>query len=162
MGKKVRLPKSLIKEQSGAWNWADKSLCRQVGPLLFDDSDDESAVGAPAVAAVRLAAARPLCQVCPVFAECAEHALQSGEPQGVWAGLTRNERIEIRRAADDVMVRVKLAEARICREQGDDVEMLRTERINDALAVCEQLQIQVGDVVASEGKAESQLAGAVW
>lgn len=40
-------------------------------------------------------AAKALCQVCPVRAECAAHALAAREPYGVWGGFTETERIRL-------------------------------------------------------------------
>lgn len=39
-------------------------------------------------------AAQDLCRRCPVRRECAGHALEMGEPYGVWGGVTETEREE--------------------------------------------------------------------
>ena len=40
----------------------------------------------------REAAAKAVCAGCPVRRECLDHALTSGEPYGVWGGLSEGER----------------------------------------------------------------------
>ena len=37
-------------------------------------------------------AAKAVCAVCPVLAECARHALAVREPYGVWGGMSEDER----------------------------------------------------------------------
>lgn len=44
--------------------------------------------------------AKKFCAMCPVQAACAEYALVSGEPEGVWGGLTPDERKKMRAAKD--------------------------------------------------------------
>ncbi|GAF49017.1 putative WhiB family regulatory protein [Rhodococcus wratislaviensis NBRC 100605] len=36
--------------------------------------------------------ARPICQHCPVLTQCREHALTTGEPYGIWGGMTEDDR----------------------------------------------------------------------
>jgi WhiB family redox-sensing transcriptional regulator len=43
------------------------------------------------------ATAQRLCEPCPVRAECLAWALDTGEPYGVWGGVTAAERRRIRR-----------------------------------------------------------------
>jgi WhiB family redox-sensing transcriptional regulator len=43
--------------------------------------------------------AKTVCAVCPVRAQCLEHAIASGERYGVWGGLTFDERVTLRRTA---------------------------------------------------------------
>ena len=40
----------------------------------------------------RDSAAKQVCEVCPVLAQCRAHALQVREPYGVWGGMTEDER----------------------------------------------------------------------
>lgn len=44
--------------------------------------------------------AKKFCSMCPVQTACAEYALVAGEPEGVWGGLTPNERKKMRAAKD--------------------------------------------------------------
>jgi WhiB family redox-sensing transcriptional regulator len=43
----------------------------------------------------REAAAKSVCQTCPVRAQCAAHALATREPYGVWGGFTEAERLRL-------------------------------------------------------------------
>lgn len=36
--------------------------------------------------------AKEMCRQCPVIQECRSHALEVGEPYGVWGGLSESER----------------------------------------------------------------------
>jgi Transcription factor WhiB len=65
----------------GSDSWRDRAACRGTGPALFYDPD-------PAA----VAAAKQVCATCPVRAPCAAHAIDTGEPHGVWGGLTEDER----------------------------------------------------------------------
>ncbi|WP_328354145.1 WhiB family transcriptional regulator [Mycobacterium sp. NBC_00419] len=40
-------------------------------------------------------AAKTLCQRCPVMVECRRHALATGEPYGIWGGLSASERQQL-------------------------------------------------------------------
>jgi len=41
--------------------------------------------------------AKQICSECPVRLLCLEYALESNEPYGIWGGLTRAERTELRK-----------------------------------------------------------------
>jgi len=53
--------------------------------------------------------AREFCGQCPVMHQCANYAIEAGETDGVWGGLTPRERLKLR-AADN---RVKKYNRRI-------------------------------------------------
>jgi WhiB family redox-sensing transcriptional regulator len=36
--------------------------------------------------------AKEMCRRCPVMAQCRAHALEVGEPYGIWGGLSESER----------------------------------------------------------------------
>lgn len=36
--------------------------------------------------------AKKMCRQCPVITQCRAHALQVGEPYGIWGGLSESER----------------------------------------------------------------------
>lgn len=38
-----------------------------------------------------------ICQTCPVKQACLDYALETGQPQGVWGGLTPEQRNQLRR-----------------------------------------------------------------
>lgn len=63
-------------------------LCAQTDPeAFFPDSG-----GSPA-------AAKKICEKCPVLEDCREHAISDPSLYGVWGALTDAERRRIRRAA---------------------------------------------------------------
>ncbi len=69
------------------------AACRDVDGAIFFHPDNER--GEPREE--RVAAAKRICQVCPVRAQCSSYALESGERYGVWGGMTEEERKATRR-----------------------------------------------------------------
>jgi WhiB family redox-sensing transcriptional regulator len=69
--------------------WRDRAACRGMGDLFFyrGQGGDEPHH--------HVAAAKKVCNKCPVKAECLEAGL--GEKYGVWGGTTDHERRAIRR-----------------------------------------------------------------
>lgn len=68
--------------------WQDEAMCRQVGPQLFFNEDDDEPTYARE--------AKRVCGQCPVKDECLEVAL-AGDEEGIWGGTTKGERREIQR-----------------------------------------------------------------
>jgi WhiB family redox-sensing transcriptional regulator len=66
--------------------WREAPLCRQTDPELFFPGKGESCEPPKRV-----------CQVCPVRAECLDHAIRHRETVGVWGGLSPRQRREITR-----------------------------------------------------------------
>jgi WhiB family transcriptional regulator, redox-sensing transcriptional regulator len=73
------------------WDWQRMGLCRGRDSAQFFHPDGERG----ASRGRREAAAKQLCQSCPVRAECAAHALATREPYGVWGGFTEGERLRL-------------------------------------------------------------------
>ena len=75
---------------AGNETWTGRAAC--VGPLAPDmfpaPSDD-----------VGIEAAKKACGVCPVWEACLALALDHNESDGVWGGLTTDERHSMRRRA---------------------------------------------------------------
>ena len=67
-----------------AW-WAD-AACAGADPDLFHPEG-----GGQGQADV-WDAGRQICRRCPVARDCLLHAIDGGEPRGMWGGLTRSER----------------------------------------------------------------------
>jgi WhiB family transcriptional regulator, redox-sensing transcriptional regulator len=61
--------------------WRTWAACRGSCTALFYDPHPAAVAGAKA-----------LCAACPVRADCARHAIATGEEHGVWGGLTPDER----------------------------------------------------------------------
>ena len=79
--------------QTGSW-W-DLAACRGqdatpfFAPSYFERRADKLA---------REAVAKSICLRCPVRDDCLEHALETGDPHGVWGGMNEAERrAELRR-----------------------------------------------------------------
>ena len=66
--------------------WHAKAACRGLGPK-------EWFTGAPEY----VERARAVCRGCAVSRPCAEYALENPDLDGVWAGLTKVERRQLRR-----------------------------------------------------------------
>ena len=62
-------------------DWRDDALCRQVDGNLWFPKQGAS-----------LAPAKKICAVCPVRLECLDYALTTGQHEGVWGGLSANQR----------------------------------------------------------------------
>jgi WhiB family redox-sensing transcriptional regulator len=72
-------------------NWRDKAACLGEDPDLFFP------VGTGRPAETQAAAAKRVCQRCPVRTPCLDWALTTGT-DGVWGGLDDVERRQLRRA----------------------------------------------------------------
>ena len=70
-------------------DWRDLSRCRTEDPELFFP------IGIGAPAAAQAAAAKAVCRLCPVAADCLRAALAEPHTAGVWGGTTEAERAEL-------------------------------------------------------------------
>lgn len=70
------------------WDWQQHGKCRQVDPEVFFHPEGERG----SKRHDRDAAAKVVCEACPVLAQCRAHALAYREPYGVWGGLSESER----------------------------------------------------------------------
>lgn len=73
------------------WDWQRRGLCRGRDSAQFFHPDGERG----ASRGRRENAAKAVCGLCPVRAECAAHALSAHEPYGIWGGLTESERLRL-------------------------------------------------------------------
>jgi len=78
-------------------DWRRRALCRDTSPDLFFP------VGTTGVALDQIAAAKRICEECPVTRECLEFALATGQESGIWGGATEEERRAARRARQNVV-----------------------------------------------------------
>jgi WhiB family redox-sensing transcriptional regulator len=67
-------------------DWRDDAACRDLDTAIFFPETDEAA-----------AAAQAICATCPVREACLEFALVTRQDDGVWGGMTENERRRLRR-----------------------------------------------------------------
>jgi WhiB family transcriptional regulator, redox-sensing transcriptional regulator len=66
--------------------WWTLAACQSVDPDLFFP------MSATNPARAELAAAKAVCSDCPVQTECLQYALTAGPVQGIWGGLSEEER----------------------------------------------------------------------
>jgi len=76
--------------QGWRWEWQLAAACRGSDELFFHPHGEREPARSE-----RERAAQALCRRCPVRRECADHALEMGEPYGVWGGVTEAEREEV-------------------------------------------------------------------
>jgi len=80
---------------SEVWEWQVIGNCRdRAGAQFFHPDDDLGRISRR----LREAAAKRVCESCPVRPQCATHALTVGEEYGVWGGFTETERVLLRGA----------------------------------------------------------------
>ena len=83
-----------------AHDWRHSALCRDTSPEMFFP------VGTTGPAVDQIAAAKRICEECPVTTECLEFAVLTGQESGIWGGATEDERRAIRRANQPTVTRV--------------------------------------------------------
>jgi WhiB family transcriptional regulator, redox-sensing transcriptional regulator len=66
--------------------WRQEAACRDLDTAIFFPETDEE-----------YAAALAVCATCPVRESCLEFALVTRQDDGVWGGMTENERKRLRR-----------------------------------------------------------------
>lgn len=74
--------------QDTQWFWQEDASCRTADPLLFFHPQNER--GSARLRRDR--AAKLVCADCPVRMECADYAIRSREPYGVWGGMSEDDR----------------------------------------------------------------------
>lgn len=95
------------------WEWQDRAACASLPEDLFfppDLTSEPRQQSREALNARRLRETRAklVCASCPVLDECRTHALDLPEEEGVWGGLTAEERFELRRLEPVVVPRPRL------------------------------------------------------
>src|ERR1700759_5846246 len=81
-------PQQLPGPNADIWDWQMHGLCRGVDSSVFFHPDGERG----RARAQREMRAKEMCRSCPVMAQCRAHALDVGEPYGIWGGLSETER----------------------------------------------------------------------
>lgn len=72
-------------------DWRHLAACKTENPELFFP------VGTAGPALRHIADAKAVCRRCPVTAECLEFALTSGQDDGIWGGMSEDERLALKR-----------------------------------------------------------------
>ena len=70
------------------WDWQVQGSCRVLPSEMFFHPDGERGRARRG----RIAAAKAVCETCPVLQACREHALAVREPYGIWGGMGEEER----------------------------------------------------------------------
>lgn len=66
--------------------WWDLAACRNAEPELFFP------ISATRASSATVQRAKRICQACPVQSQCLRYALGHRQEQGIWGGLTEDER----------------------------------------------------------------------
>jgi len=125
---------SQLQPISEAWEWQILGRCRdRNGTQFFHPDDDLGRISRR----LREAAAKRVCDSCPVRQQCATHALTVGEEYGVWGGFSENDRamlrdlgwrdtVDGRRLADVTTLDHRLRKARAKLQEAKDLRDLKT------------------------------------
>ncbi len=81
-------PDQLPGPNADIWDWQLQGLCRGVDSSVFFHPDGERG----RARLQRERRAKEMCRSCPVMTQCRAHALDVGEPYGIWGGLSETER----------------------------------------------------------------------
>ncbi|WP_172387707.1 WhiB family transcriptional regulator [Streptomyces sp. MNP-20] len=74
-------------------DWRHNAVCREEDPELFFP------IGTTGPALLQIEEAQAVCRRCPVIGQCLQWALESGAEDGVWGGLSEDERRRLKRRA---------------------------------------------------------------
>lgn len=74
-------------------DWRHRAACRDEEPELFFP------IGNTGPALLQIEEARGVCRRCPVMDQCLQWALETRQEDGVWGGLSEDERRAMRRRA---------------------------------------------------------------
>lgn len=72
-------------------DWRHIAVCREEDPELFFP------IGNSGPALLQIEEAKAVCRRCPVIEQCLQWALESGQDEGVWGGLSEADRRNMRR-----------------------------------------------------------------
>ena len=75
-------------------DWQEQALCREYS---VDDFFGPDQAETEIEKQVREAAAKTVCQRCPVREPCLEFAMETNQKYGIWGGLTDKERASLKR-----------------------------------------------------------------
>ncbi|HSX33305.1 MAG TPA: WhiB family transcriptional regulator [Candidatus Saccharimonadales bacterium] len=71
-------------------DWLTEGICKDEDPDLFFP------IGNDGPALLQTAQAKAVCRRCPVKDECLQWALETGQDDGVWGALSKDERRRLR------------------------------------------------------------------
>lgn len=67
-------------------DWRHRAACKDEDPELFFP------VGTSGPALLQITEAKAVCRRCPVVAECLTWAIATGQDDGIWGGMSEDER----------------------------------------------------------------------
>lgn len=82
-------------------DWRHHAVCRDEPPELFFP------VGTSGPALLQVAAAKAVCHSCPVAGDCLHWALTTGQADGVWGGMSEEERRAFKRRGGRVRLHTR-------------------------------------------------------
>ncbi|TGZ12391.1 transcriptional regulator WhiB [Streptomyces sp. S816] len=74
-------------------DWRGFGACKEEDPELFFP------IGSTGPALLQIEEAKSVCRRCPVIERCLQWALETGQPHGVWGGMSEDERRLMKRRA---------------------------------------------------------------
>ncbi len=89
----ARVVSFIDRERNGGRDWRHQAECRNEDPELFHP------IGATGPALLQIEDAKAVCRRCPVIESCLEFALRAGIDQGVYGGMSEDERRALKRRA---------------------------------------------------------------
>jgi WhiB family redox-sensing transcriptional regulator len=78
-----------VRPALAVWGWQAEAACRGMDSSVFFSPSDERG----RARRHRERVAQDVCRTCPVRLACAVFALSTGQPHGVWGGLTEDQRM---------------------------------------------------------------------
>jgi len=72
-------------------NWRDRAACRDTDPELFFP------IGTTGMAIEQIEVAKGICARCETTSQCLTFAFETAQENGVWGGLTEEERKQVRK-----------------------------------------------------------------
>ncbi|WP_030807277.1 WhiB family transcriptional regulator [Streptomyces sp. NRRL S-337] len=84
-------------------DWRHRAVCREEDPELFFP------IGNTGPALLQIQEAKTVCCRCPVMAQCLQWALETRQNDGVWGGLSEDERRALKRRSARNRARNKAA-----------------------------------------------------
>ena len=83
-------------------DWRHNAVCREEDPELFFP------IGNTGPALLQIEEAKAVRRRCPVMEQCLQWALESGQDDGVWGGLSEDERRALKRRNARARVRTNV------------------------------------------------------
>ena len=84
-------------EKQGPGPWAKQGACRARKDIDFYPPTSSPSQSRPRKESPAIAAAKAVCETCPVLMECLTYAIDRPEEYGVWGGMSELERHDLRR-----------------------------------------------------------------